>query len=170
MKKPLDVYFDYICPYCYRGITDLLDLLADFPDLVVHWVPCEAHPRPEPARLHSDLANQAMLAVTQEGGDLARFHRDVFHAHFVTHRRIDDSQVLADLAEDCGVSRHLVLEALEQGLYRQAAQDNNALVWGRLGFQAVPCYQSGRLLLASQEDVMIPRKRLRAFLEKVITS
>lgn len=169
MKKTLNVYFDYICPYCYRGLTDLLDLLPDFPDLSVHWIPCEAHPRPEAAYLHSDLANQAMLAVARQNGDLVRFHQNVFRAHFVEHRPIDDSQVLADLAADCGVSSQQILTALEKGLYRQAVQDNNHLVWGRMGLEAVPCYQSQSLLLASREDVIIPRKRLRAFLETVIS-
>ena len=170
MEKTLNVYFDYICPYCYRGITDLLDLLPGFPGLTVRWIPCEAHPRPEAAFLHSDLANQAMLAVADQKGDLVRFHRSVFHAHFVERRRIDDRQVLADLAADCGASSHQVLTALENGLYRQAARDNNTLVWSILGFEAVPCYQSGSLLLASQEDVTIPRKRLQAFLETVIAN
>ncbi len=168
MKKTLNVYFDYICPYCYRGITDLMELLPEFPGLSVNWVPCEAHPRPEPAFLHSDLANQAMIAVAEQGGDLLRFHHSVFQAHFVERRRIDDKHVLADMAADCGADRDKVLTALEKGLYRQTALDNNTLVWGKLGFEAVPCYQSDSLLLASREDVMISRKELRGFLEAVV--
>ena len=31
----LDVYFDYACPYCYRGHQNLLELLKRHPEVEV---------------------------------------------------------------------------------------------------------------------------------------
>ena len=154
MKRSLTVYFDYTCPYCYRGIMNLIEMLPDFPELSVSWISCEAHPYPETPFMHSDLASQAMLITAELGGDLIAFHQKIFHAHFIEHQRIDAPSILADMA------------ALETGQYRQAVLDNNTLVWGTLKFEAVPCYQSKSRLLASREDVMISRNQLKDFLDQ----
>lgn len=167
MKKTLTVYFDYVCPYCYRSIMNLLDLLPDYPKLSVCWVPCEAHPRPEAAFIHSDLASQAMLAAADQNCDLVRFHREIFAAHFTGRRRINNAAVLADIAASCGADRDKILRALKQNQYRQAVLDNNRLVWDTLGFEAVPCYQSGDKLLASHEDVIISNAQLEGFLSSL---
>ena len=166
MKRSLTVYFDYTCPYCYRGIMNLIELLPDFPELSVSWIPCEAHPYPETPFMHSDLASQAMLITAELGGDLIAFHQKIFHAHFIEHQRIDAPSILADIDAGCGADRDKVMAALEKGQYRQAVLDNNTLVWGTLKFEAVPCYQSKSRLLASREDVMISRNQLKDFLDQ----
>ena len=99
MKKKLRVYFDYTCPYCYHGMTDLLSLLPQYPELTVEWIPCEAHPFPETAWVHSRLASQMMLAAAENGADLIRFHQEVLEACFVKHLRIDDKDLLLDIAQ-----------------------------------------------------------------------
>lgn len=168
MEKRLNVYFDYVCPYCYRGIMDLLDLLPDFPEVSVCWIPCEAHPRPEWALVHSDLAGQAMMAAADQHCDMMRFHREVFSAHFKEGGRIDDIQLLTDIAVRCGADREQMLTALKKGQFRSNILANNRLVWDTLHFEAVPCYEWGGRLLASHEDVMIPKEQLRRFLEEII--
>jgi len=167
MKKILKVYFDYICPYCYRGITNLLELLPEYPEISVEWIPCESHPRPEPAFIHSDLASQAMLAAAEQGCDLISFHQKIFTAHFADHKRIDSLSVLADIAAACGADREKILTALQAGAHQQTVLDHNRLVWGTLRFEAVPCYQCGSAILASQEDTMISKKQLRDFLSAI---
>lgn len=167
MKKTINVYFDYICPYCYRGIVNLLELLPDYPELSVAWVPCESHPRPETTYTHSDLAGQAMLAAAEQGCDLEQFNMAVFSAHFVERRRIDCISVLEEIAAGCGADREVVHAALANGAYQQAILDNNRLVWGALGFEAVPCYQGAGRRLASRENVIISGETLRAFLDAV---
>ena len=42
----LELFFDYICPYCYRGHRMFLELLPLYPGLEVVWRPA----RPPPAR------------------------------------------------------------------------------------------------------------------------
>lgn len=167
MKKQLTVYFDYTCPYCYHGIMDLLSLLSEYPTLVINWIPCEAHPLPEPARVHSALASQAMLAVAAYGGNLIQFNKDMFEAHFVKKQYIDEIDVLTSIAALCGADTHKVALALQERQYEQNVWENNILVWETMGLEAVPCYQSGHKFLTSKEDVMISKRQLKAFLNAI---
>ncbi|MDO4169088.1 MAG: DsbA family protein [Lachnospiraceae bacterium] len=163
-KRKLTVYFDYICPYCYRGLTDLMDLLPQFPDLSVEWIPCEAHPRPERMWIYSDIASQAMLYIQEYSGDLIQFHKKIFYAHFKDHKRIDDIKLLAKIGEDCGASYQEIENALNARVYAQRVEANNDLVWEQLKFAAVPCYELDGRMLRSIEDVIISKERLKKFL------
>lgn len=165
MKTQLCVYFDYTCPYCYQGMMDLLSLLPDYPQLAVMWIPCEAHPLPESAWVHSSLASQMMLAADADGADLLQLHRAVFEACFVKRQRIDDKQLLVDLAASCGADRDKVALALHEKKYEKQVLEHNVLVWETMHLEAVPCYQSGQKRLASHEDVMLPKKQLKLFLD-----
>ena len=60
LSMKLELFFDYICPYCYRGHRMFLELLPLYPGLQVVWRPCESHPRPENTYRHSDMAIQGM--------------------------------------------------------------------------------------------------------------
>lgn len=44
----VDVYFDYACPFCYIGLSELAKIMPEFPQIELVWCPAEAHPRPEP--------------------------------------------------------------------------------------------------------------------------
>lgn len=44
----LEIFFDYICPYCYLGLHELNQVLLDYPELPVEWRPCEINPLSEP--------------------------------------------------------------------------------------------------------------------------
>ena len=112
-RKPLTVYFDYACPYCFHGVSDLLELLKEYPYFSVTWVPCEAHPLPEPAWVHSGLAGQAMLAVSALGGNVENFHEAVFFALFREKKRIGGSRLLAS-HEDVLLSKEELAGFLRQ--------------------------------------------------------
>ena len=98
----LELFFDYICPYCYRGHRMFLELLPLYPGLEVVWRPCESHPRPENTYRHSDMAIQGMYYLEERGGDLSSYHRLVYEAHFEKGLDISDCSVLAGLAARCG--------------------------------------------------------------------
>ena len=78
----LEIFFDYICPYCYRGQDNLDAMLKKYPRLEILWRPCEAHPRPEPARVHSDVAIEGMYFLQEAGGDVDRYNHLVYEAHY----------------------------------------------------------------------------------------
>lgn len=164
MSKTVEAFFDYVCPYCYRGILELLDMLPDYPKVQIDWKPCEAHPRPELAPIHSDMAAQAMLCLQGQGGDLIRFHRLVFHAHFERRMRIDDLQVLADLAAACGGDEKTVYKALQAGQYAAAVAENNRMAWGKLGFFAVPSYRTGSHVAGSRDGILVSKSEVAKLL------
>ena len=78
--------------------------------------------------------------------------------------------VLTAIAAACGADRNTTLMAITDGVYRQSILNNNQLVWDTLGFEAVPCYQSGNRFLTSHEDVMISKKQLKDFLVSVMVN
>ena len=165
MKK-IEVFFDYTCPYCYRGVTEFMELLEKMPELTPVWVPCEAHPRPEAAAVHSDVASQAMYSLEAQNGDLAKFHMLVFKAHFKDQMRIDDPEFLSELAAECGGSEEKTLEDLDRGVYAGRIQDNNRRVWMELAFEAVPSYKMGEKTIGSGGGLLVPAEKLEHFMKE----
>lgn len=49
MSKKVEVYFDYVCPYCYTGLRMFKILRKEFPDIIPVFKSVEAHPKSEPA-------------------------------------------------------------------------------------------------------------------------
>ena len=159
----LELFFDYICPYCYRGHRMFLELLPLYPGLEVVWRPCESHPRPENTYRHSDMAIQGMYYLEERGGDLSSYHRLVYEAHFEKGLDISDCSVLAGLAARCGADSQAFTEALDQNRY----------AWETLRLNAVPSYLAvpegpdlkGRgPMIGSRDGIPVTRRELEQFL------
>ena len=138
MSKKIKVFYDYTCPFCYKGIGELQDILPDYKSVEVEWSPCEAHPRPEPARVHSDLAAQVGFYIAENGLNIKKYNNLVFEAHFEKQQKIDDKELLAGLAEQAGAKREDVLELLAANKNAKKVEDSNIEVWDTLGIPAVP--------------------------------
>lgn len=160
----LDVYFDYACPYCYRGHKNLLELLEHHPEVEVSWKPCEAHPRPEPSAVHSDKAIEGMYFIEENGGNLLQYHIAVYTALFEGKKDISDIAVLKACAAEAGVDGNAFCAALEEGRYAQKVLDGNRDAWGDKGFDAVPSYVSGGRSIGSRDGVMVTKEELERFL------
>lgn len=160
----LEVFFDYVCPYCYQGHKNLLKLLPKYPKLAIIWRPCEAHPRPEPARIHSDLAIQGMYYVQERQGDLWKYHALVYAAHFDQGRNISDLSVLEQLAAECCSDGSGFHAALMENRYAQKVEEGNRAAWEEYGFSAVPSYRSGSYQIGSRDSVLVPPHKLEQFL------
>ena len=140
MKK-LEVFFDYTCPYCYRGHQALKELLIRYPDIQPEWMPCESHPRPEVASLYSDLASAVLYYLKDVGGDEKRYNDAVFAAHFEEKGRIDDPALLTKIDVACGGKTEEIEAAIAPGKYLDMVAHCNRLTWETLGFEAVPSYR-----------------------------
>lgn len=156
MSKKIKVFYDYTCPFCYKGIGELQDILPDYKSVEVEWSPCEAHPRPEPARVHSDLAAQVGFYIAENGLNIKKYNNLVFEAHFEKQQRIDDKELLADLAEQAGAKREDVLELLAANKNAKKVEDSNIEVWDTLGIPAVPSYVYGDTVVASGGGLLVP--------------
>jgi predicted DsbA family dithiol-disulfide isomerase len=61
----------------------------------------------------------------------------LFEAHFVRHDDIGSTEVLVDLAADCGLDRQMAAEALDSGAYTAAVEQDNHLAY-LFGVSQVP--------------------------------
>ena len=165
--KRVEVYFDYLCPYCYQGHKNLKKLLPSHPDVEIVWMPCEAHPRPETAKIYSDIANMGMFFLRDSGGDLGRYNDLVYSAHFEKGLRIDDIEVLASIAEECGADPNVFKAALNSGRYATEAVEANRRAWGEKGWEAVPSYSCGEKEIGSRGGILVPPEALNQFLSSL---
>lgn len=172
----LEVFFDFTCPYCYKGLKELADILEEFPGVTARWTPCEAHPRPEPAKVHSDVALRScyvladLLAKQGEPEEetarrLYTYIMNVYDAHFEKSRRIDDEEVLAGAAEKCGVSKDEFQSLLKGGAYADRPDHNNRLAWGELAFDAVPSYRYNGQTARSGGGLLVSKEKVRDLLK-----
>lgn len=165
MKRRLEVFFDYICPFCFRAHGYLKELMADYPDLEIVWRPCESHPRPEQHGLHSDLCIQGYFFAKENGVDDWNYHDRMFQAARKDRINIEDIDVLADYASDL-VDAEAFRKALCDGRYRENLAKVNELAFVKSGVWAVPSYRMEGRKLDSVEGVGVSSEQLRAFLDQ----
>lgn len=162
MQRKIEVYFDFTCPYCYKGLKEFEDILKEQSDVDVVWYPCEAHPRPEFAKVHSDLAAQAMIFLQERGLDTKKFKDLVFHAHFEDALRIDDIDLLSAFAKESGADEIEVKELLAANRYADKVVANNQKVWADLALDAVPSYILDGKIAASKYLNLVTVDTIRA--------
>lgn len=159
----LEVFFDYVCPYCLRGHEILLELLPRFPQTLIEWHPCEAHPRPDRYGLHSDLCARGMFYAQEHGASLMEYHRRIYRAVHIDHADIEDLSVVAKVADGL-LDSSLFYAALAGNTYADILSENNRLAWEVYQFPAVPSYRMNGTLLKSVGNVGITKQRLEEFL------
>jgi len=162
MKK-LEVFYDYICPYCLKGHSYLVELMPKFPDVEVVWHPCESHPRPERYGLHSDLCARGMYIALDQGADLMEYHRRMYRAAQSDGADIEDVSVLMKVVEGL-LDPQAFGTALSEGAYQDKLLEENRLVWEVYGFSAIPSYRMEGKALVAKPDVGVTRSGLEAFL------
>jgi predicted DsbA family dithiol-disulfide isomerase len=164
--RVLEVFFDYICPFCKKGYEYLTELVAEdadlFADIRIEWHPCESHPRPESYGLHSDLCIQGMYFAEDSGADIWQYHTRVFDATLVSQINIEDASVLANFVKDI-VDAEAFREALTSGRYEEKLQSGNDYAYKTSHVWAVPSYRMGGKELNSVENVGVTKEELKAF-------
>ena len=162
--KVMEVFFDYLCPYCFQGHQNLKKALVVVPDVEIVWRPCEAHPRPERSDIYSDRAIQGMYLVEKLGGNLWDYHDAVYFAVFEQRLRIDRIEVLSRCAKQAGVDEIKFQEWMRQGKEYDRVQKGNQYAWNEMAWEAVPSYQKGGKTLGSKNGRLVPLKDLEQFL------
>ena len=162
----IELFFDYACPYCYRGHKNLLNLLEYYPRIEITWRPCESHPYPETYFMHSDRAIQGMYYIQEHGGNLWKYHRLVYEACFDKNMDIASTDVLAGLAKQCGADHNAFKICIEEDRYREHVLAGNRYAWGENRLDAVPSYRFGKHLLGSRDGLLVPVRELEDFFRK----
>lgn len=163
----VEVFFDYVCPYCYRGHKNLLDLMGKYPEIDITWRPCESHPRPEPSPVHSDMAIQGMYYVEEHHGDILNYHHLVYEAHFEKGMDLSSALVLSSLASQCGVESGDFEKSLAGNCYQKQVEEGNRYTWETNRLDAVPSYRSGEHFIGSRNGILVSAKELDGFLQEL---
>jgi len=160
----LEVFFDYLCPYCKHGHEYLVDILKEFPGPEIDWKPCEAHPRPEPGP-HSDIIIQGMYYALEHGVDIWKYHERIYNACHKDRIDIEDVDAIAEYARDLldEADFRLVVGSKK---YEKIQQDGNDYAYDKQGVWAVPSYRMNGRKLDSEEGVGVTANQLRAFLSQ----
>ena len=162
MRK-LEVFFDYICPFCFKGHGYLMELLQNYPGIEIEWRPCEAHPRPETYGRHSDLCARTMYFALAHGADPAEYHRLMFQAAFTDQADIEDINTIVKITEGL-LDGDGLRNALAGNQFEDSLLENNRLAWEIYRFPAVPSYRLDGKILKSKAGIGVTKTQLDDFL------
>lgn len=165
MSKKIDVFYEFTCPFCYRGLEDFYAIVEGAKDVEVNFMPCETNPLPNYAPVHSDKAAEIVYFLKSEGLDAKTFNDLVYEAHFEKKLRIDDENLLTEFAVSVGADADSVKDALSNGTYSDILKKNNELVWNELSLGAVPSYRLGDKLAASRAGVLVSAEDIKKLIE-----
>lgn len=161
--RELEVFFDYACPYCYKGHYILKELLKEFGDIKVIWRPVEAHPRPERYGKHSDLAIAAYKHAAHNGADTDLFHEKMYDAFHKDSVNVEDAEELSKYLD--GVVDVMGLkESLLTGENIPFVNESNNYAYDKSDVWVVPAYRMGGRRLDVKENVGVNKDMLREFL------
>lgn len=160
---PLEIIFDYACPYCYRAHGYLKEVRTKFPELDIIFSPCEAHPRPEQWSPHSELAVRGMHYCMDHGIDIWEYHDLIYRAFHVDRVNAEDpdtlASYLASLADEADFKK-----ALQDGEYEDKRLAANQYAWETLALNAVPSFRMGEQILRAAEDIGVSSRMLFEFI------
>ena len=163
MKKTVEVFFDYACPYCLRAHTYLSALARRYPGIEILWRPCEAHPRPERYGPHSDLLIRGLFFAQAHGADVWAYHERMYSAALTERLNIENIDTVAQAASGL-LDMDALAAALRQGEYVNALSEANGYAYEQSDVWAVPAYRMKGRRLDAVEDVGITREMLETFL------
>lgn len=161
----LEVFFDYICPFCLKGHEYLLELLPQHTDIEIIWRPCESHPRPDRFGPHSDLVIRAMFFARDRGADLMTFHEMMYSAVFRDRIDIEDAGALASYAGS-RLDADALRASLQSGEYEDVLAKANRYAFEQNGVWAVPAYRMEGRKLDSVENIGVTKTQLNDFLNQ----
>ena len=170
MQIHIDVWSDFVCPWCYLVSTSLEKLIASH-DVTVQWHAYQLNPsssapmseakkaqilamRPQFDRTAKQqygldmnpgkLGIDSLPALTgdkyaESKGKGNAYHQAVFEAYWLNAKNIEETAVLADIAEEAGLNRDDFLAALnDQTLIQDVMQDiQQAQMYGLQGVPAL---------------------------------
>lgn len=174
MTKPVEVYFDLCCPYCYLAHGYLAEMRKEF-SLPVKWVPWEIHPEYPPEGIHmpwrgldklramgepvglsftdldfspnTRLALQVVEYAQARGAADDVVHR-LFMAYFAQGKDLSKKSVLLETAQEAGLAVDEVASVLDRNAFLEALQEHDRTAEEELHLEVVPSFvRDGKVLL-----------------------
>lgn len=159
----LEVFFDYACPFCLKGHTNLCKLIDYHPEIEIIWCPCEIYARPENKGYHSDLAIQGMFYALHNNVDIWAYHTLMYNATIKDKVNIEDIDILTNIVGKLVNKKDFRL-ALSTNKYRKMQQDANKYAFETSGILLLPSYRMNGKKLDSIIGIGVPKTKLSSFM------
>lgn len=149
-KKQVEVFFDYVCPFCYRGLKYIEEIKDDFPNIEFIYRPSEANPSDDYEIVYDDeinrhladlliqdnieyqipvspipsskLAMQAFNYIKDNKGDINKFTNNMYQAMFVEQKNIGNKDVILTCAKDTNIDLIKLEDELDNVNYDKKRQ------------------------------------------------
>ncbi len=82
----LEVFFDYICPYCYKGHSMVEEIVKGHPEIKILWRPCEVDPQGKRSR----AAIKGLYYLLHHELPAEDYHHAMFAAYFEERKNLND--------------------------------------------------------------------------------
>lgn len=163
----LEIFYDFTCPYCYRGLALFARLLQNYPMAEILWKPVEAHPKVEEPehKPYADLAVMGAFFASDHGIDIAAYNERIFDMYYIRGKKVDDPQALAEAVAPLGIHAKAFMTALIGGAYASALAAANDYAYEENKVWAVPTFIFGNKRLDAREGVGVTAAQLAGFLE-----
>ena len=162
----LEVFFDYVCPYCYKAHKFLLELLPLFENVNVVWRPCESHPRPERYGPHSDLCIKGYYYILDKKLDVMEYHSLIYSAVYVDKIDIENKFELAEYISGF-IDKTEFLNALDNLIYDKKLSEGNNYAYIKYKIKVVPSYRLNSNQLNSIENIGVTKEQIKDLLMKI---
>ena len=151
MRK-LEVFFDYNCPYCYKGHLSLLGFVKDKPDLEIVWHPSEISSfKDRSGKNGTDLSLQGMFFAAENNADMWKYHSRIYELKFDreanTHNIDAFVKELGDILDPASLK-----EALVSGKYKKRLMESNQFAFSKTGVHVVPTYRADDGFLQDRQE------------------
>lgn len=165
IKNTLEIFYDYICPFCYRGLHEFFELLPDYHHVHIDLCPCEVNPGAPLSAASSYRAIQLAYYLKSRNLNLKRYNDLIFEEYFENQGDINNIEVLMRFAKESGADLEDAASVFDNASYARKIQEANHLVWQKLRVPAVPAYRLGDIVQSSSGGLLISRAKLIALLE-----
>ena len=164
MKKKVEIFFDYICPYCFKAHEQLNKLIKEYDDIEIIWCPCEINPRSQAYCMHSDLCIQGYFFAQDSNADLFLYNDRMYKAVHIDRIDIENIDILSDYVRDI-VNASEVKKAISDGRYTEKLKKANEYAFVDSKVWAVPSYRNKENKLDAVEGIGITQEQLKSFLD-----
>ncbi|MDR1835706.1 MAG: hypothetical protein LBQ96_07905 [Fusobacteriaceae bacterium] len=159
----IQVFYDYSCPFCKKGYAIFKELLKNRTDLLVEWIPTEAHPRPEAVHPHTDLCGEAYYVAEEMGADILAFHDAMFEGVVTQGRDVEKIEEIVDIVKGI-VDSERFKTILADGKYAEKPGENNDLAYEKSGVWVLPAFRMDGKKLDALGGIGVTEAQLREFL------
>ncbi len=156
----LEVFFDYFCPFCQKGVYYLKKLYPDYPEVEIVWYPWTGeHPRYE-----NKICVQGMYFALDCGVDVWEYHDRVYRATLLEHKDISTIDAFVKCFKGL-LDMDAMKKALQNGDYAKAQRDENLKVCERYGIWEIPAYRMNGMKFDAVIGENIRQNQLKEFLD-----